>query len=84
MTTTSEHVRDDESRSRRAGPDRPTLRFFYSPTSEPSRRTETFLVQVLQRPENRRSFVLQRVNCDEHPELVERYALKADANFDRD
>jgi hypothetical protein len=76
MTTTSEHVRDNGSRTRRAGPDRPTLRFFYSPASELSRRTEAFLAQVLQRPQNRRTFALRRINCDKHPELVERYAVK--------
>jgi hypothetical protein len=30
---------------------------------------------VLQRRQNHRTFALQRVNCDEHPELVERYAV---------
>ncbi len=76
MTTTSEQVRDTGGRTRRRGPDRPTLRFFYSPTSGPSRRAEAFLAQVLQRPQNRRTFSLERINCDKHPELVERYAVK--------
>jgi hypothetical protein len=31
---------------------------------------------VLQRRQKHRTFALQRVNCDEHPELVERYAVK--------
>ena len=75
MTTTKEQVRDHGSGTRRAGPDRPTLRFFYSPTSGPSRRVEGFLAQVLQRRQNHRTFELQRVNCDKHPELVERYAV---------
>ena len=75
MTTTKEQVRDHGSGTRRAGPDRPTLRFFYSPTSGPSRRVEAFLAQVLQRRQNHRTFALQRVNCDKHPELVERYAV---------
>ena len=76
MTTTSEQVRDHASRTRRAGADRPTLCFFYSPTSGPSRRVEAFLAHVLQRRQKHRTFAVQRVNCDEHPELVERYAVK--------
>ena len=76
MTTTSEQVADDGSPTGRAGPDRPTLYFFYSPTSGPSRRVEAFLSQVLQRRQKHRMFAVQRVNCDEHPELVERYAVK--------
>ena len=75
MTTTKEQVRDHGSGTRRAGPDRPTLRFFYSPTSGPSRRVEAFLAQVLQRRQNHRTFELQRVNCDKHPEHVKRYAI---------
>jgi len=76
MTTTSEQVRDNGSGRRRGGPDRPTLCFFYVPTSGPSRRVEAFLAQVLQRRQNHRAFSVQRVNCDEHPELVERFAIK--------
>ena len=76
MTTTSEQARDRGSRTRRAGAERPTLCFFYSPTSGPSRRVEAFLAQVLQRRQNHRTFALQRINCDKHPELVERYAIK--------
>jgi hypothetical protein len=76
MTTTSEQVRDTRGRTRRPGSDRPTLRFFYSPTARPSRRAEALLVQVLQRPQNRRAFSLQRIDCDKHPQLVERYAVK--------
>ena len=75
MTTTGEQVRSNGSRTRQAGPGRPTLCFFYSPTSGPSRRVEAFLAQVLQRRQNHRTFALQRVNCDKHPELVERYAV---------
>ena len=76
MTTTSEQVRDSGSRRRRGGPDRPTLCFFFSPTSGPARRVEAFLAQVLQRRQNHRAFSLKRVNCDKHPELVERFAVK--------
>ena len=74
MTTTSEQVRD--SGRRRGGHDRPTLCFFYLPTSGPSRRVEAFLAQVLQRRQNHRAFSVQRVDCDEHPELVGRFAIK--------
>jgi thioredoxin-like negative regulator of GroEL len=76
MTTTSEQVRDSGSRRRRDRPDRPTLCFFYVPTSGPSRRVEAFLAQVLQRRQNHRTFSVQRVNCNEHPELVQRFAIK--------
>ena len=76
MSTTSEQIRDPGSRTPLAGADRPTLCFFYSPTSGPSRRVEAFLAHVLQRGKNHRTFAVQRVNCDEHPELVERYAVK--------
>ena len=31
---------------------------------------------MLQRRQNHRTFALQRINCDKHPELVERYAIK--------
>jgi Thioredoxin len=76
VTTMSEQVRDSGSRTRRGGPDRPTLCFFFSPTSGPSRRVEAFLAQVLQRRQNHRAFSVRRVNCDKHPELVERFAIK--------
>jgi thioredoxin 2 len=75
MTTTSEEVRDRGSQTRR-GTDRPTLYFFYSPTSGPSRRVEAFLAHVLQRRQKHGTLAVQRVNGDEHPELVERYAVK--------
>jgi Thioredoxin len=75
MTATSEQVEGNGSRTRRTGPDRPILCFFYSPTSGPSRRVEAFLAQVLQRRQNHRTFALQRVDCDKYPELVERYAV---------
>ena len=75
MSAMSEHVRADASRTRRTDANRPTLCFFYSPTSGPSRRVEAFLAQVLQRRQNHRTFELQRVNCDKHPEHVKRYAI---------
>lgn len=55
---------------------RPTLRFFYSPRSGPSRRTEGFLATLLQRRQNHRTFVLERVDCDADPELAEHFAVK--------
>lgn len=55
--------------------DKPTLCFFYSPTSGPCRRAEGFLAQVLQRRQNHRTFALRRVNCDEHPDLAERFRI---------
>ena len=76
MTATSQQVPDNASRTPLPGADRPVLCFFYSPTSGPSRRAEAFLAQVLQRGKKHRAFAVQRVNCDEHPELVERYAVK--------
>jgi hypothetical protein len=68
MTAASEQVRGNVSRAA-------TLCFFYSPTSGPSRRVEGFLAQVLQRGRKHRTLAVQRVNCDEHPELVQRYAV---------
>src|SRR5579862_7061433 len=76
MTTMSEQIQESSCRTRRTGRDRPTLRFFYSPRSGPSRRVEAVLAQVLQRRQNHRTFALQRVNCDKHPELVHRFAIK--------
>lgn len=75
--TTIEHTAAPETRARRQpGASRPTLCFFYSPTSGPCRRAEGFLAQVLQRRQNHLSFALQRVNCDERPDLVERLSIK--------
>jgi len=51
---------------------RPMLCFVYSPTSGPSRRAEGFLAQVLQRRQKHRAFVLQRINCVERPDLVDK------------
>ncbi len=76
MSATSEQIQDPASRTPLPGADRPTLCFFYSPTSGPSRRVEAFLAHVLQRGKKHRTFAVQRVNCDEHPELAERYAVK--------
>ena len=51
---------------------RPRLLFFFSPTSGPSRRTDGFLAQVLQRRANHSSFRLVRINAEQRPDLVER------------
>ena len=51
---------------------RPMLCFVYSPTSGHSRRAEGFLAQVLQRRQKHRAFVLQRINCVERPDLVDK------------
>ena len=64
-----------------AGPEseaqRPQLLFFYSRTSGSSRRVEGFLAQVLQRRRNHHSFVLRRIDVDEHAQLVARFKLEA-------
>ncbi len=49
---------------------KPMLCFVYSPTSGPSRRAEGFLAQVLQRRQNHRAFLLQRVNSVDRPDLA--------------
>jgi hypothetical protein len=67
---------DSQQQARAAGAEKPTLCFFYSPRSGPSRRVEAFLAQVLQRRQNHRTFALRRVNCDEHPELAERFQVR--------
>jgi hypothetical protein len=54
---------------------KPTLAFFYSPTSGPSRKVEAFLAQVLQRRRNHDTFALRRINCDDRPDLVTRFAV---------
>ena len=57
------------------GTERPTLLFFYSPTSGESRRVEGFLAQVLQRRRNHDTFTLQRVNYQERPDLAARLGV---------
>ena len=51
---------------------RPSLLFFFSPTSGPSRRADGFLAQVLQRRGNHSSFRLVRIDAEQRPDLVER------------
>lgn len=54
------------------GTARPLLCFVYSPTSGPSRRAEGFLAQVLQRRKNHQTFVVQRINCVDRPDLAKK------------
>ena len=53
----------------------PGLVFFYSPVSGSCRRVEGFLAQVLQRRRNHGTFKLYRVDEQERPDLVERFAV---------
>jgi thioredoxin-like negative regulator of GroEL len=53
----------------------PGLVFFYSPVSGACRRAEGFLAQVLQRRRNHGTFKLYRVDEQERPDLVERFAV---------
>ena len=53
----------------------PGLVFFYSPLSGSCRRVEGFLAQVLQRRRNHGTFKLYRVDEQERPDLVERFAV---------
>ena len=54
---------------------KPGLVFFYSPVSGSCRRAEGFLAQVLQRRRNHGTFKLYRVDEQERPDLVERFAV---------
>lgn len=65
-----------QSPSRSRPGDKPALCFFYSPKSGPCRRAEAFLAQVLQRRQNHKTFALRRVNCDERPDLAERFGIE--------
>jgi thioredoxin-like negative regulator of GroEL len=56
---------------------KPSLVFFYSPLSGPSRRVEGFLAQVLQRRRNHETFRVYLVDADERPDLVDRFAVEA-------
>jgi thioredoxin-like negative regulator of GroEL len=58
-----------------ADPSKPGLVFFYSPVSGSCRRAEGFLAQVLQRRRNHGTFKLYRVDEQERPDLVERFAV---------
>jgi thioredoxin-like negative regulator of GroEL len=56
---------------------KPTLVFFYSPTSGGSRRAEGFLAQVLQRRRNHDTFTLRRVDYEARPELAARLGVES-------
>jgi thioredoxin-like negative regulator of GroEL len=53
----------------------PGLVFFHSGLSGHCRRVEGFLAQVLQRRHNHSTFKLYRVDREERPDLVERFAI---------
>ena len=59
------------------GQSKPTLVFFYSPTSGVSRRAEGFLAQVLQRRRNHDTFALQRVDYEARPDLATRLGIES-------
>jgi thioredoxin-like negative regulator of GroEL len=60
-----------------AASDKPSLLFFYSDTSGPSRRAAGYLAQVLQRRSNHATFRLVRVDAERRPDLVERLQIGA-------
>ncbi len=55
--------------------DSPRLIFFHSSLSGHCRRVEGFLAQVLQRRQNHGTFKLYRVDREERPDLVDRFAV---------
>ena len=55
---------------------KPQLVFFYSKTSGRCRRVEAFLAQVLQARRNHDTFVLHRVEAEQRPELIRRFAVE--------
>lgn len=57
-------------------PSRPTLVFFYSPTSGGSRRVDGFLSQVLQRRRNHETFSVRRVDYETHEEIAVRLGVE--------
>ena len=54
---------------------KPGLVFFHSSLSGHCRRVEGFLAQVLQRRRNHGTFQLYRVDEEERPDLVDRFAI---------
>ena len=57
--------------------EKPALVFFESGQSGPSRRAEGFLAQVLQRRRNHETFKLYRVDENERPDLLARFAVES-------
>ena len=53
----------------------PSLVFFHSGKSGPSRRVEGFLAQVLQRRHNHETFRLYRIEEDVRPDLIARFEV---------
>ncbi len=54
---------------------RPTLVYFASPHSGPSRRVQAFLDQVLQSRRNHETFRRRNVDVDAQPELARRFRI---------
>jgi len=67
---------ESATRSAVTAPVRPRLVFFHSSFSGQCRRVEGFLAQVLQRRRNHGTFTLYRVDEEERPDLVERFAVE--------
>ena len=55
---------------------KPSLVFFHSGQSGPSRRVEGFLAQVLQRRRNHETFKLYRVDESRRPDLLARFGIE--------
>ena len=55
---------------------RPTLVYFASRRSGPSRRVQAFLDQVLQSRRNHETFRRRDIDVDEQPELARRFRVK--------
>jgi thioredoxin-like negative regulator of GroEL len=55
---------------------RPRLVFFGSRTCGRCRRAEAFLAQILQRSRNHDTFAFSYVDCDDHPEVRERFRVE--------
>jgi thioredoxin-like negative regulator of GroEL len=55
---------------------KPGLVFFHSSVSGHCRRVEGFLAQVLQRRRNHETFKVYRVDDQERPDLLERFAVE--------
>ena len=55
--------------------ERPLLLFFTANTNGVCRKAEGFLAQVLQRRRNHGTFKLYRVDEQERPDLIERFAV---------
>jgi len=60
-----------------ASPDRPRLLYFFDQTDGRARRVEGFLAQILQRRRNHETFVVHRIEMNEHPDLAERFKVSS-------